>query len=715
MSELHYSVSNCMRPMLVAIKVCSMNSSLRMLLAIVAIAVSTMSSTAAQEVEIWEYSPYKVGVWLSLDPSIDKSALAQEQLIEDLKEELARTFGAAWKTEFMPVPANMQAWVERDIPGMVVDHFSNDDLVMLIDKSNEALKTLRVFDTALEKLDKVGMTETDHHQMLLDTEAFADNELTKLLRGKASELVPDYLELVKALQEKRVTAVMVPRMHLSMFATVARSLATTLPWHTERYLREHEKLFLAHARLENEEYKIVVRELDCPMRLFGPAVTASTPVWSSFSKVIGGQFIKAFAPVARIEEANGRLVNMLNRAGGLADPENPVIIKAGEVLQPVIRRDEKRGAAPMLEPIPWTYIGVTKSSGIQLEGTCYSAMGNVLQGKQTRRAQRVALRVRPLGEHSDVKVVVRTSPNETQPGCQIYQKNLLTDDLTFVGHTDWRGIITIERSADLGLLLPERVKIEQQAARRAAQEASDKAAMESEAAKRAAVQASSKQTDKPAETKPAEQKPQGEEDSRGPSAAPAPEARIAESTGTPAASLPGAQEPLKISVPDAIDPSLGVPLVQPLVLLYVKSGDTVLARLPLVPGLNEVDLADLPSDSRRLEAEAHFKGFQGEILDLIAKRAILNSRVAGLLKEGKIADAEALVPEADLMRGYKEMSDELNAIHARMIDDSRDPLPLNAKTRIDRMMITSRDMLQKYLDADLGRKLRADIEAAKSK
>ncbi len=172
---------------------------------------------------------------------------------------------------------------------------------------------------------------------------------------------------------------------------------------------------------------------------------------------------------------------------------------------------------------------------------------------------------------------------------------------------------------------------------------------------------------------------------------------------------------MKISAQDLINPELGVPLVQPLVLLYVKSGDTVLARLPLVPGLNEVDLADLPSDARRLEAEAHFKGFQGEILDLIAKRAILTSRISLLLKEGKIAEAEALVPEADLMRGYKEMSDELNAIHTRMIDESRDPLPLNAKTRIDRMMISSRDMLQKYLDSDLGRKVRADIEAAKTK
>ncbi len=171
----------------------------------------------------------------------------------------------------------------------------------------------------------------------------------------------------------------------------------------------------------------------------------------------------------------------------------------------------------MLEPIPWTYIGVTQSAGVELEGTCYSAMGNILQGKQTRRAQRVALRVRPLGNQSQVKVVVRNNPNETQPGCQIYQKDLLTDDLTFVGHTDWRGMITIERTEELGLLLPERVKIERQAARQAAQAAADKAAMESEAAKRAAVQAATTKGDAAKEATPKEdKKPAEEEDSRGP-------------------------------------------------------------------------------------------------------------------------------------------------------------------------------------------------------
>lgn len=679
------------------------------------------SSLLAQEVEIWEYSPYNVGVWLSLDPSIDKSSIACEQLVEDVKEELARTFGAAWQTHFTEVPGNMQTWIERDIAGMAVDTFSNDDMVMLLDKSNDDLKSLRVFDTALTKIEKVGMTEIDHQQMMLDTEPFIeeasssgegntdtesendDSKLARLLREKTTELCPDYLELIKALQEKRVSAIMVPRMHLDMFTAAGRTLATSLPWHTERYLRQYEKLFIAHAYFENEEYHIVLRELDCPMRLFGPTVEASTPTWRGFSQLMVRQFIRAFAPVARIEEANGRLVKMLNRAGGLAEPDNPVLIKPGEVLQPVIRRDDKRSAVPVLEPIPWTYIGVTKAEGIELEGTCYSAMGNVLQGKQTRRAQRVALRVRPLGTQSDVKVVVRSSPNETQPGCQIYQKDLLTDDMKFIGHTDWRGVITIERAVDLGLLLPETVKMEQAAAKRAAQEASDKAEMEANS-RRAAVE--------PAKE---DKKPEADEDSRGPSAAPSSEAKIAGGSGTPAAALPGAQEPMKISAVDLIDPKLGVPLVQPLVLLYVKSGDTVLARLPLVPGLNEVDLADLPSDARRLEAEAHFKGFQGEILDLIAKRAILSSRVGLFLKEGKFADAEALIPEADLMRGYKEMSDELNAIHTRMIDESREPLPLNAKTRIDRMMIASRDMLQKYLDGDLGRKLRADIEAAKGK
>ncbi len=149
-------------------------------------------------------------------------------------------------------------------------------------------------------------------------------------------------------------------------------------------------------------------------------------------------------------------------------------------------------------------------------------------------------------------------------------------------------------------------------------------------------------------------------------------------------------------------------------LLYVKSGDTVLARLPLVPGLNEVDVADLPSDVRRLEAEAMLKGFQSDILDQIGQRAIISARVSRYLKEGKFKEVDEVIDQLSSLPSYKVMSDRLTAIQQRVLDESVEAVPMAAKSRIDRMTQSTRDMLQKYLDNDLRDKLLQDLKAAQA-
>lgn len=702
-----------------------------------------VASPQAHAQDIWEYSPYKVCVWFAIDPSMDQSAAAQTEFVQQTAQLLKNTFGAAWDLTTTRVPANMKSLVERGPERLVVDNFSNTDLVLLLDKDNPSLKTLRVFDTAIEQLNKIGMTISDHQQMLVDSQSFVSESTVSAVAGvaatiaavpatsdyaassgeaskvgqmldKATELFDSPAELFDALKAKKVSAVLIPRRQVAMFAELTRSLATILPWHTERVVREYEKLFIVHCSRDGESYRVAVRELDCPMRLFGPTMMGETVTWKNLSHIVADEVVRAFAPVGRIEEALGKVVQLLNRAGGLADDANPARILPGDVLQPVIRREDRRGAATLLEPIPWTYIGITKADGINLEGTAYSALGNVLQGKQTRRAQRVALRVRPTGNHSDVKVVVRTNPSQAQSGCQVYERDLVTEELRFVGHTDWRGVITIERPEVPGGILPESIRLERAAARRAASEAADKAALATaEAQKALEVKAGSAAA---TATAP----PPKEEDIRGGGTTkPAPEVELVDGTAGAAAAVPdSAQSAVENAArKDANDLDVAnrtVPLRQPLLLLYVKSGDTVLARLPLVPGLNDVDIADLPSDARRLEAEAALRGFQGEIMDLIGKRAILSARVAHYLKARKFKESEEAIAEARRLSDYKTMADTLDGIQRRLLDETKEQVPMAAKSRIDRMTQTTRDMLQKYLENDLVQKLERELKLAQS-
>jgi hypothetical protein len=236
-------------------------------------------------------------------------------------------------------------------------------------------------------------------------------------------------------------------------------------------------------------------------------------------------------------------------------------------------------------------------------------------------------------------------------------------------------------------------------ARRKAAEAAAQAAAEAEAKAAAA-----KAADKKDATSPDDQ------DVRGSEAEPSAQPKIDTPAAVPAGELTADQ----LQVDDAEYTAASVPLKQPLVLLYIKSGDTVMARLPVVPGLNAIDIADLPSDTRRLEAEAVLRGFQGEILDLIGKRALLGSRIAKFIGGGKFSEAEESLNELRLLKDYKTMADILDGIQRRALDESKEPVPMAAKSRIDRMTQSTRDMLQKYLENDLAGKLDRDLKKAQA-
>jgi hypothetical protein len=154
-----------------------------------------------------------------------------------------------------------------------------------------------------------------------------------------------------------------------------------------------------------------------------------------------------------------------------------------------------------------------------------------------------------------------------------------------------------------------------------------------------------------------------------------------------------------------------IALTQPLVQLYVKSGDVVLARLPLVPGISPLEIAELADDTRRLEAEAFVRGFQGEILDLIGLRTLLSTRVRKLVQQNKKTEAEKVMAELRSLKDYSAMVETLDKLQRKLLDDSIGPVSMGSKARIDKMLQTTREMMQKYLQNDLVR----DAEAVVAK
>ncbi len=627
-----------------------------------------------QAVKVWEFSPYEVVVWYAFEPTINASKFARQELVSQWQADLQRTFRAAWNVRLNPLPPDLTTNVVRNFEGFDVGSLTANELVLVASITHESARTIRTFDAALETALPIHCTPavfenlTQSCQRLnLPTDSASGSLLAKCVADETSASLREKFEadlLPIALISKSI---------LPELSRWVRPLATPLPWQTDDLFKELDKLFFVSIGMHGDEFTWQVRELDCPMQFLGPVFDARCTAWSYLPRLLTSTTVKAFAPVARVEDADARTADLRLRAGGLlVDPSNPAGLVIGDVLQPIVRRDDRNGIPALLEPLPWTFAAITASDGVKMAANVYTYSGGPgLQGRKNRRTQRVLLKVRPKYEHSDIRLAVR-GEGSPQSGCFVYQRDLVTDDFTLLGRTDWRGQFRLPLPQQNSDFLPDAVRTQRLMEKKKAEELAVLAEQNGAASEVPLDSASEPQFDPPA---------------------------------SPASVATAA-------VPDQLDPDK-ILLRAALTQIYIKNGDTVLAKLPMVIGLQQVETAELPDDRRRLKAEAFVRGFQGEILDLIGLRNLLATRIKLHLKNDKLPAAEAVLEELRQLRNYTEMTVELDAIQRRMLDEKSGPVSLSSKNRIDKMFQSTRVMLQKYLQDNLLTDSERAVEVAK--
>lgn len=134
-----------------------------------------------------------------------------------------------------------------------------------------------------------------------------------------------------------------------------------------------------------------------------------------------------------------------------------------------------------------------------------------------------------------------------------------------------------------------------------------------------------------------------------------------------------------------------------------------MAKLPIVPGLQPVVVASMHDDRQRVETDAFLSGIQSAVVDLVAKRESLTSRIRRLLAANEVVDAELLIDEfrdlpteADFRREIQQQQRALRTTDSRL------------QTRIDTMFAETLRTLGRYLDASRLQELESELARAKS-
>lgn len=406
---------------------------------------------------------------------------------------------------------------------------------------------------------------------------------------------------------------------------------------------KNDKIILLTIRVNPREFQVEAREIDCRTRLSGAPVRRIVRQPDLLNTICFQAVADSFRAVTRLEVGEPRTATVRIRAGGLVlDRSSPCYIGTDDILLPIQRNNDRDGLPRQVVAIEWTFLQVLTPTDLNPQlMTCrvWSGKPNPVTGRNTARKERYALKVKPTAETTTLLVMSRAIKRDDVPypmaGLEVYAKAPEPDPP-------------------------------------AEPEPSAAAPVPSEAAGAESAESAANATEPATPSEPA--------------AAPVASAKPAtpKVQGDPAELLgrTGWDGTLEVAQSDTL-----------LRIVYLKNGAQLLARLPMVPGLEPTLLASVPDDAPRLQAEGFIKGLQGQLMDLEAQREILKARFMMRIDEGKLDEAQKLLEEIKQLPTREDLRLQLSAQKTQQIIS---PVK-SVQDKIDQLYTKMTEALGKYL------------------
>lgn len=142
-------------------------------------------------------------------------------------------------------------------------------------------------------------------------------------------------------------------------------------------------------------------------------------------------------------------------------------------------------------------------------------------------------------------------------------------------------------------------------------------------------------------------------------------------------------------------------------ILVVKSGEELLARLPIIPGLTDVAYADVAPDETRLIVEGFIVGLQEELVDTVARRVGLIGRIRKKIEEGDVAAARQLLDELRNLKSNEDFLARLRQQEQRSVSD--DPV---VQKKVAKLLQDTQQAVARFLNPQEIEQIEAEVVRA---
>ena len=397
----------------------------------------------------WDYRPYHVLVWLvSDDPDVNARTVDAP-----LRAYLQRDFGAVWRLQIEDAPAAVRTSAERGIDAMSYDLITAADPILAVKRDHPDAVRIRIAKNVGQYVGKVYATK-DRIAEVKRRAALVENESLDGVEQRLEAVDADALAVRDLWAKPETEALLISRgMAMTLTEPEAKLITPKVSGLVGETVEQFDKILIARITTATVPYQVSVVEFDTLMRHFGPVATAQASTLRSLHVALGRGLTAAFAPVVRIENAGQKSAVGLLRAGGLILEEDretsPAFVRVGDVLEPMVRKNDRNGKPIVIGPMDWAYLLVKELAGHEgrnVNMDFHAGRTGGLQGRKNKRTFRVALKVRPFDQVTMLRLHLQKNPGFPLIGYELYEKSLETTDMAFIGRTDWNGRLWVEKT-----------------------------------------------------------------------------------------------------------------------------------------------------------------------------------------------------------------------------------------------------------------------------
>jgi hypothetical protein len=143
--------------------------------------------------------------------------------------------------------------------------------------------------------------------------------------------------------------------------------------------------------------------------------------------------------------------------------------------------------------------------------------------------------------------------------------------------------------------------------------------------------------------------------------------------------------------------------------LFVRSGQVLLARVPIVPGAQSSEVLELPDDTLRLEIEGSVSTLQAELVDAVARRAVLMAVARARAKAGQWEAMSEALKQLDEMPKAASFAANINAIRQPALKAARARRDRTTEERVKKLCDEALELVTNYLDEEKLKELKDEV------